>query len=361
MNEKPVTAATVKDLQSLGTRGVIYELPADETYLIDTPAVESRIKELVATFKDSGINVILDITANYVTANDSLYQEALKNETYRSAFIFASGEVTPNNWLSKVNGTAWEEYKPKEYVLSQFGKDRYDLQLNDTLAKDKFKLVLENVAKLGIKGVRLVNAKHFIVDRALTAEVGDSAAEPGAVHSDYAFWTHTHTTYQSGLTALFGEFATVFKNATAQEGFVSVTDNFVHPEVFVVKKDEAGIELPVYGALPLTLARSGAGAAEHLRKELTDIVEKIGNKSWVQWQYAEKELETSPIGTSEYNLFIMLLPGVPVAHEASFLGKGENATSVIKNVEQLRESPSYQHGSFNVYTDTNETVIAYTR
>lgn len=262
--------------------------------------------------------------------------------------------------MSKLNASAWEEYQPKQYVLCQFGQNRYDLQLNDTLAKDKFKAVLEHVAKLGVKGVRLVNAKHFIIDRALTDESADPSVR-GAVHTDYDYWTHTHTTYQPGLEALFGEFATLFKNATAQDGFLSVTDNVVRPEVFAIKKGGAGIELPVYGLLPLTLANSGAGSAKQLRNELTQIVETFGNTSWVQWQYAEKELENSPIGTSEYNMFIMLLPGVPVAHEASFRTKGENATSVIKEVEQLRQSPSYQHGSFSVYTDANETVIAYTR
>lgn len=361
LNGKTVDANTVQELKSLGATGVIYELPSNETYLINTPSVDAQIEALVASFKDSGINVILDITANYVSANDSLFQKAVEDEAYRSAFIFGSGEVVPNNWLSKVNGSAWEELKPKQYVLSQFGPHRYDLQLNDTLAKDKLKLVLEHVAKLGVKGVRLVNAKHFIIDRALTEETVNPLV-PSAVHSDYDYWTHTYSTYQPGLGPLFAELAALFKNVTAQEGFLSVTDNVVRPEVFAAQSGAAGIELPVYGLLPLTLARSGAGVAKQLRSELTQIVDDIGkNKAWVQWQYAEKELESSPIGTSEYNMFIMLLPGVPVAHEASFRAKGENATSVITEVNAVRDSPSYQHGSFNVYTDANETVIAYTR
>lgn len=42
----------VDTLSKFGAKGVIYELPADETYLVDTdPAIEDKIKELVGTFK----------------------------------------------------------------------------------------------------------------------------------------------------------------------------------------------------------------------------------------------------------------------------------------------------------------------
>lgn len=44
-------AEEINAIKNVNAKGVIYELSADETYLVDTPAVENRIKELVEKYK----------------------------------------------------------------------------------------------------------------------------------------------------------------------------------------------------------------------------------------------------------------------------------------------------------------------
>lgn len=357
-SELPVENNLIKTYKDIGAKGVIYELPEDETYIVDTPAIQERIKRLVNDFKGSDINLIVDITPNFVTKDDQLFLKALVDKEYRSAFVWSERSTIPTNWVSKVNGSAWTEIQPQNYVLSQFGKDRFDLQLNNNLAKKKFIDVLESLAKIGVKGFRLNNAKHLIINTDLKDE-GISDV-PNTVHTDYNFWTHTQTTFQTGLADLLYEFSRAVKNATDNEGFLSVTQHIEQPDMFITSTGIWSIELPVYGLLPHTLASNNPTKARLLHGELTQIVNTLGNKSWAQWQYDLPELEESNLGLSEYNTFLMLLPGVPVGQITAFSSNG-TAFDYLKSLEEIRATPSYMHGSFNAYTDTNYTVIAYTR
>lgn len=354
----PTNDEQPSDFKSIGVSGVIYELNEDETYLVHTPTVKDKIKKIVDQFREQDINVILDITPNFVGKDDELLKKALEDKSYRSAFIWHDGVNLPTNWLSREGKPAWHEIQSQQFILSQFGADRYDLQLSDEFAKGKLKTVLKELIDVGVKGFRFVNAKHFIVSKELKDEKPESVGS--GVLTDYNFWMHTRTTYQSGLGDLLKEFSDFVKNATNDEGFVSVTENLVHPEKFYVNNtSQLSIELPIYGLLPHTLAVNAPNSTKLLQTELTQIISQLGNTSWPQWNYDEQALDKSAIGASEYHAFIMLLPGVPVASLDSY--RSQNLTTYLKALEEMRTTPSYMHGSFEVYTNANDSVIAYTR
>jgi len=100
---------------------------------------------------------------------------------------------------------------------------------------------------------------------------------------------------------------------------------------------------------------------KQLKDELKNLVITLGNDTWVQWLYDRRAPDGQSIGVSEYNIFLFLLPGVPVGNLYEFIGTNGTNIKQIKELEAIRTSQSYQHGSFNVYTDQNDTVIAYTR
>lgn len=290
LTDYAVTEDQLNELSAVGTKAVIYRLPPRDTYRVHEQEVSDEIKDLVNRLSNSSIHLILDVTPNYVSPEDELYKLAINNETYRSAFVFAEGEAPPNNWLSKVNGSAWHQYEAKHYVLSQFGTDRYDLQLNNTLAKEKFKTVLEQLVKLGVKGIRLENFEHYIINTDLKKDE-IALGTTGTSHTEYTYWSHTQTTYQPGLSELISEFEAVVKNATSGDGFVSVTDRIVKPEEFKSKEGKLSIELPISGTFPRTLASAYTPqTVDQLFNELTQIVTTFGNSSWVQWQYDDAEL-----------------------------------------------------------------------
>lgn len=357
----PTDAHFIEKLQSIEAKGVIYSLPADKTYSVDSKEVQDYINGIVDSYKNTSIKVILDLTPNYITTEDELYKLALQNETYRNAIVWVERNRLPNNWLSKVrNGTAWKNVRVDNYVLSQFGENNIDLQLNDPIAKEKFKGILRKLAEMGVSGFRLANAKHYIIDKSIPDDQSMSNVPNNAVHTDYDFWTHTGTTNQPGIGQLLNEFAQVVKNATNGEGFLSVTDYIEHLEMFEVSEKVIGFDLPIIVNLTSTLSTDSSNIARKLRDRLSTL-NTAAKDIWVQWPYEKLAENNVRIGTSEYNLFLFLLPGVPVGTLDDFVGTNNATLEEIKKLEAFRKSASYQHGSFEVFLGLNDTVIAYSR
>lgn len=354
--------AQMEDVKRFGAKGVIYQLPADETYFVSRDDIKAKINQMVMAFEAKDIKVVLDITPNFVTKDDDLFKEALEsaNSPKRSAFIWKQSGSEPTNWLAKQGGSAWKKVAEKQYVLSQFGAERYDLQLSDTIAKDKLKATLQQLSGLGVRGFRLANAKHFIIDRDGKDYVNPETPNNDLTHQDYNFWTHSHTTYQDGIGALLAELARAVRNYTNEEGFLSVSEDIVRPEVFATETT-LGVDLPEYGNVEQILRQDSS--AEEVRDAVNKTYNEIqkyesidGRKPWVQWPYQQESMGS--IQASEYNIFMFLLPGVPVV-PLEVLNYGNGSHEVIEHLLKYRASPSYQHGTFAIFTDNS--TIGYTR
>lgn len=356
-----VDAKLIDRLKSINAKGVIYQLPADKTYVVDTTEVQDYVRNLVEQFRNTSIHVILDLTPNFVTTENELYVKALENETYRSAFVWIERARVPNNWVMKEgNGTAWKEVKSQNFVLNQFGVNNIDLQLNETIAKEMFKNVLRSLMKLGVKGFRLANAKHYIID---SNDLSDNVVSniPNTVFTDYDFWAHRATTNQRGIGDLLHEFWKVVNNGTNGSGFLSVSEKIDRPDVFKTTAGIIGFDLPIFTVLPFTISKNTTNIATAFNEQLTAMVRNFGNGTWAQWLCEKRELSKTSLGVSEYNMFLFLLPGVPVGTIEEFAGANDTNIAELKQLESLRASQSYQHGNFEVFTDSTNTSIAYTR
>ena len=331
--------------------GVIYEMPAELTYKVREADVEEKIKNIVNQYKDTKMHVILDITANYVPKTSKLMQEALQNETKRSAFVWVQNAEVPNNWLSLVNGTAWDEVSSGNYVLSQFGDGLYDLHMNDSLVKEELSDVLRHVIELGVKGIRLKNTKFFILSKNFKDE---SLAKTNNYDLDqYGFWTHSQTTFQEGLGHVLDEYRTVVKNAS-DESFLSVADDIIRPQIYEISNDKMGIDIPIYGQFVKNLV---APQGKNLRTQLLEIFKEVDN-NWVQWNVADLGENTPASNQLAAYLFLSLLPGTPVVNVGSKVHDNINNT-VFKEIEKWRLSPSYMHGDFDMLTI--DPLVGYTR
>lgn len=361
MPPSTVEPQVISKLKEIKAKGVIFQLPADKTYLVDTPEVQDYVKDLVSAFKNTTINVILDLTPNFVTTEDELYRSALNDTKYRGAFVWVEGATVPTNWVSKADlSSAWKEVKAQNWVLSQFGINNIDLRLNDPIAKEKFKKVLQSLIALGVKGFRLSNVKHFIV---ASKDLKDDLPSDtkGIVHNDYKFWIHDQTTFQPGLGDLLEEFATVVQNYTKGEGFLSVTEDVERTDVFFGTNGHFAFDIPIHSSvLTRSLTTSAQSLANRLYSELSTAVKEISIKTWTQWVYNETANPWT-IGLSEYNIFLFLLPGVPVGSVENFIGNGDSDLKNVQLLEEIRSGASYQHGSFDVYLDAKKAVVAYTR
>ena len=347
----------LEELSALKTTGVVMELPPEETYIVETnESVQNKIKELVKTFKEAEINVILDITPNFVTKDDPLFIAAETNQTLRNAFIWSQLGDLPTNWKSVTvpKTPAWTKIGAF-YYLSQFGENHLDLQLKNEIAKEKLMSVLRYLVQLGVKGFRLANAKYFIVgdikNEEANVDTGDHQMD------EYEFWTHKETTYQEGLAELLHELSREVHNATAGEGFLSVSEDIYRPEVFKLNEKVMSIDIPIFGRLPDLLNRDEEAIAVQMHKEIENVYDGVGHSSWVQWSYNNSDFQH--LDSSAYNMFMMLLPGVPVVPLDVLT---DNSTKKLAHeLTKLRHDHSFMHGAFSIFNNTDGNVIGYSK
>ncbi|XP_067616816.1 amino acid transporter heavy chain SLC3A1-like [Eurosta solidaginis] len=350
-NDLQASASDIDIAKRIKASGVIYELPPAHTYLVQEPAIEQKIKDVVENYNKMGINVILDIAPNYVPRNSTLINEALVDKSKHSAFIWKEDSKTPNNWRSLENGSAWDEIKPGNYLLSQFGAGLYDLNMNDSRVKIEFENVLKHLLSLGVKGFRLKNTKFFLLTDNTPDEV--PASEGNFVHNEYGFWTHTHSTFQEGLGDLLYEFKMFVKNITA-DAFLSVADDILRPDVYRTKNGEWSIDMPIYGQFVHALRTNLSG--QKLQNEFTNTMYAVGNETWLQWNFGAAHNNSDPTAVA---LFVSLLPGVPIVSIANSSLFKDMRVDVFDGIKQLRLSPSYMHGEYHLYD--SDQLFAYSR
>lgn len=347
-----LTDEQLNKTKDYGATGVIMKLPADETYTLGDLIHLELVKKISDQVEKKGLQLALDVTPNFVNANDPLFKEALDvNPAARSAFVFT--ETKPPNWVSLENKPAFEEIKTGLNVLSQFGAKRYDLRMDDPVVKTKFKDVLKQLVDSGVKGFRLENTRHFLIDSELQDDAIDRDAL-NAAQGEYRFYKHTHTTFRDGLGPLLDEYRAYVHNITNGEGFLASLDDIIYPEVYM-SGDNLGVDIPHFGRLDYLLREDQD--VQQLAKELNANYEKVKDvHGWIQIPFNTADAKT--IGASEYAIFTFLLPGVPIATLDAL--HAVNGT-VIQELEKIRESPSCMHGTFKAYADPLNNTIAYTR
>ncbi|KPU80226.1 uncharacterized protein Dana_GF16561, isoform B [Drosophila ananassae] len=348
----------VQSAKKIHAAGAIYELPADLTYNVKKPEVEEQIKRLVAQYQGSDTRVILDVTPNYVAKDSQLVQDAIADPEKRSAFVWVTGKTTvPTNWL-KVGGTrsAWEKVGDS-YVLSQFQDGYYDLKMNSTLVRKEFGGVLKHLISLGVEGFRLNNTKFFVLSENLEDEFPSAAPKDlNQGPSDYGFYDHKQTTFQSGLGDVLYDYLSIVKNAS-DEAFLSVAEDVIQPQVYQLSEVPGvnGIDLPMYGDFVKVLSKSKP--EKSLQKDLENTLFQAGNSSWLQWNFGDIYVDT-PQDPSALSLFLSLLPGVPVVPVDAIAYR--NVTEeTYRQIEQLRKSASYMHGELKLFQA--DSLVAYSR
>lgn len=355
----PANPPSAAELKFIDVTGLVYKVPADDTYNPEKMAGHKKaIEELSNTHKTK---VIVDLVPNYVSDTDDLFLKALVDKSQRSPFVWVERQSVPTNWLALNGGSAWKLQNDSSYVLSQFGENRYDLQMNQTDNKDRLKKVIRDYGKLAaVCGFRLANTKHYLVNGDLKDEEAATTKNGASYgHDDYHFWTHAQTTYVAGLNDLLAEFKATAINATAdhcEDGTFFGASNAIEFIDLYSQNGRLTVE-----AVPVKLnlfqkTKNQEGAAEAIVRELKSLGQLTS-----KGLYAEHQYETS---SSEQLLFTVLLPrGVPSITQqqlADDLNQKE-ASLKLANVLALRNSPSFTQGSFEIYQDNDKQLVAYTR
>lgn len=350
----------ISKMKELNVQGVIYELPAEETYNVEKEEIQTRIRKMVENYQANDIKVILDLTPNYVTQNDELFIEASQaepNAEVLKAFVTTTKNI---NWL-KINESAKAfEKHGKHTFLSQYGNN-IDLRMNNEQVQDKFKNVLTQLVDLGVKGFRLMNAKHLIISDQIENEGKNSdPAKPSDSGLDsYKFYLHVQSTYLEGLGDLLQIFAKHVHNITNGEGFLTTHEPLgPKPSIYIANDTQRfGMDLPKIDLMGLLDVKEqpASSIATKLFYYFSNINSTLptllSTTSWMQLQFNKEAY--SNLEPTAYFMFASLLRGVQIAPLDAFTAIDDER---IKDLASTREKTAIQHGSFDFFLSQNNTA-----
>lgn len=353
----------IQKMKDLNVQAVIYELPAEETYLVGLENnIETKIKEMVKKYNSKDIKVVLDLTPNYVTQNDQLFKEAMEAEAgaeVLNAFVTTTQVV---NW-KKVNQNDNAFVKVgKHTFLSQFDNN-IDLRMNDPQAQEKFMNVLTKLVDFGVKGFRLINAKHLMFGEIENEEVNQEKAK-NTFMGNYGFYNHIHSTYVDGLSDLLNKFTKHVHNITNDEGFLSIDDSIgLKGDVFTIKQTKQfGFDLPKIDLIGLLNIKDQQQSSSSVAAKIFNLFDNFNttihplSNLWMQWQFNKDTYDH--LESTAFYMFTSFLRGVQVAPMEAFM---EIKDSMIKELAATREKAAIQHGSFDYFISSNKTAFGYAR
>lgn len=180
IGDLPGITAELPKLKELGITTIwlspVYKSPmVDNGYdIADYQAIDPRFgtmtdfDQLMATAKDLGIKVVMDLVVNHTSDQHRWFQAALKNPAspYRDFYIFRQGHdgQPPNNWRSNFGaGSSWTAVpgEPNTYYHHVFSPQQPDLNWeNPKLRQAIYSMINWWLAK-GLAGFR-VDAITFI-------------------------------------------------------------------------------------------------------------------------------------------------------------------------------------------------------
>lgn len=361
--DQAVDDSDIEKMKEFEVQGVIYELPGDETYKVESGEVHERIKGLVEKFKAKDIHVVIDLTPNYVTKEDQLFKDATKadaaDEESLSAFVTRKSEL---KW-KKVNGagSAWAQVSGT-YFLSQF-EENYDINLNKPVVQERLKKAIKSLVDIGVQGFRFVNAKHYIVsDEELVEESKKSESSPsGLTLDDYGFYAHPQREFVKGLGEVIKYYRNYVENITNNEGFLTIRDDISsHVENFADKK--VIYELPRFGFINSFLHTPETTTSNKLFNHFKSLSDSVDlSYVWTQIEYTANTYKN--FEESAYKLFVSFLRGVQIAPLNDLIYIKEDKGEYYKKIlsERTSRSAVFEHGNFDYYLSSNGHAFAYSR
>jgi alpha-glucosidase len=121
----------------------------------------SDLETLIATAKERGIRVILDLVPNHTSTKNLWFETARssKDSPYRDWYIWANPDPNggpPNNWRSSFGGSAWSfEPQTGQYYLHNFLPQQADLNWANPEVQEEFRHIMRFWFDRGVAGFRI--------------------------------------------------------------------------------------------------------------------------------------------------------------------------------------------------------------
>ncbi|XP_052744049.1 uncharacterized protein LOC112056937 isoform X2 [Bicyclus anynana] len=331
----------------------------------EPPTCLKQFKEFALKAKKYGIQIIVDLTANFVPKTHTWFQQS-ENKTgnFTDYFIWASSEefnsegqrLYPNNWVSRENAPAWSlSDKRQQFYLHQVSSDTPDLNFNNIKVVKQFDDVIATWMKAGAGGIRLQHARSLLVDRSFPEDVQltGQGSTPGAVHTQYAYWTHRGLRDQPALAGLLAHWAQLADtHAVVTEGTVFTIADDSRPELY---QKMANVTLRPPSAAPVSL------------QDATQAAAVINDRLKNNWPMLKLTVNSESAMDEELAAFTLLLPAAPVLQMQQIVSKDNNSviSDLVSHVAELRADISIQHGQLQLKSvsaaNSTDSVVAAAR
>ena len=121
----------------------------------------AEFKKVLDKAHSLGLKVIMDLVVNHSSDENRWFKEGINPESkYHDYYIWRkgrgkNGKKPPNNWLSLIDGGAWERNEETgEYYLHVFTKKQPDLNMDNPAVRNEVKDIMRFWLNLGVDGFR---------------------------------------------------------------------------------------------------------------------------------------------------------------------------------------------------------------
>ncbi|XP_054270915.1 maltase 1-like [Macrosteles quadrilineatus] len=180
-------------------------------------------EELVATFRELDIKILLDFVPNHSSNEHPWFLKSIKNDTdYKDFYVWRNPKydingtrLPPNNWISVFSGSAWEWVPERgQYYLRQFAIQQPDLDYRNPAVKGNMTAVINFWLDKGVDGFRMDAVAHCFE----AANFTDEPAKPGTPGNTYETLQHIYTQNQPETYAMLKEWAEMLHERSQQDG-----------------------------------------------------------------------------------------------------------------------------------------------
>ncbi|KAI5631507.1 alpha amylase, catalytic domain-containing protein [Phthorimaea operculella] len=361
-SDSPVDyTALEQELQKLHEAKVqgVFINPCENTYdVLDDSTCVDKFKEFLKKAQEKSVKLIVDLTANFVSTGHKWFVASANGSAeFDKYFVWAAGKDVnpdtnqpnpPNNWKSLAYVSPawnWSETRQQHY-LHQFRSDQADLNFHEAAVVKRFDDVLNKWVAAGANGVRLLKARHLLVNLDLPDEAMSSKPS-GASHAEYGFYEHKHTSDQPQLENLFAHWAHLVRGANNENVFTIREDGVLKPDWY---KQHNSSSLHPPSAAPVTLTDVNTAVAQL-------------NSSTQHWPILQ--LSADDAATNEELPALAALLRAAPALTPQQLPAETNDTTHFGQLSSLRNEPSIQFGQqlIAAVPDNNSTdkLIAVAR
>ncbi|XP_045209574.2 alpha-glucosidase-like [Mercenaria mercenaria] len=273
---------------------------------------------LIQAAHDKGIYVILDFIPNQTSDEHPWFIESKSSSNNDKKYFYnwAAGTTSPNDWLSRYGGSAWElDTNRNQMYYFQYRSQLPDLNLRSGRVLDELESILDFWLNRGVDGFNVRDAGYLYEDY----DLRDEPVKQGASGNNYNDFEHIYTSNQPEVYSVlerWRKFVRAHNFTTTEKLLMTSIDGGLDVTELYSDCDKSGIQMPLNDGL---LEKHSPCDGNCIVKYVDGWMNKVPSGKWANWMAGD---EYSARFASRFNatfinaftIMTFLMPGTPVTY-----------------------------------------------